>query len=120
MRSHGLRECAAKYIRLVLAGDEDDDLSRRHHSAHAHRIRAQGHFVDGLEEALVGLTGLFREDDIVGEGREEVARFIKADVAVMTDAQKLKIDAAALADLALVLGEHRLGIGGKAHGCFPA
>ena len=32
----------------------------------------------------------------------------------MADAQKLKIDATALADLALVLGEHRLGIGGEA------
>ena len=57
---------------------------------------------------------LLGEVHAVGQRGEDAVRLVEPDVAVVTDAQQLHVHAAAIGDLALIVGEHGLRVGGEA------
>ena len=61
-----------------------------------------GHFVDGIEQAAVRVNGGFRKVDAVGFLREFGCGLVEADVAVVSQAQKLQVNAAGKQDGSLV------------------
>ena len=50
----------------------------------------------------------------MGQRGEDAVRLVEADVAIVADAQQLNVHAAAIGDLALIIGKHGLRVGGEA------
>ena len=74
---------------LAFAGGDENDFAGGHDGADTHGEGCGGYFIDGVEEALVGLTGAVGQRNFVGSLREVIARLVEADVAVVADAQQL-------------------------------
>ena len=89
-------------ILLVSAGDNHNDLLGSHNGADTHSDGGLRNIVDGIEEALVGIDGHFRQLNLVGHSGEIIFRLVEADMSVVANAQQLQIHAAPLLDLGLV------------------
>ena len=91
-------------IGLVLSEGEKDNLLGLADRTDTHRERAYGNVGRLLEEAGVVLDRLGREVNDARARSEGAAGLVERDVAVGSDAENLKIDAARLLDLGLVRG----------------
>ena len=97
------KECLLDDGSLVLAADNDKDLLSRHDGADTHGVSLTRNLIDGSEEALVCLDGALLQIYAVGALCEDIGRLVEADVAVMTHAQQLEINAAQLSNDAVVI-----------------
>ena len=110
---HGAAEGLVENLLLVGAGGYQNHLPGCHHGADAHGVSSGGNLVNGVEEALVGLTGNLLQLYLMGHGREMVGGLVEADVAVVANAQQLQVHPAPLLNLLLISlahGRHVLGL----------
>ena len=103
MGSHRSEAGIQNGLGLGLAGGEEQHFVGRHDIGDAHGVCVFRNFIDGGEEAGVGLDGALSQGYAVGIADELFAGLVEADVSVAADAQKLQVNAAHGADQGIVL-----------------
>ena len=83
---------------FVCAAYDYNDFTGKHDISDTHSICLFRHIVFGIEETLICVDGACGQIYTVSHRREAVGRFVETDVAVVSQTQKLQIDAAYVSD----------------------
>ena len=93
-----------KDLCLVCTAYHKKDLTGLHDGSDTHGIRLLGHVVNGCKETLIGLNGALGQVHAVCGPGEILIRLIKTNMAVVSKAQQLKVNAALSFNYILIPG----------------
>ena len=104
MRSYRAAEHIMENLSLVRTADNQKDFFSLHNGSDTHGISLLRNIINGSKETLIGLDGALGQVHTVSGLGKFFVRLIKADMAVMPQAQKLQVNAAQALNHVLVAG----------------